>query len=85
MTLTLRINGNEHAIDVDDDTSLLWVIRDVLCMTGTSSDAEIAYCGACTVHLDDHRCETHATGQRLTLREVLSEIFPHPGGFPLCP
>jgi isoquinoline 1-oxidoreductase subunit alpha len=52
MALTLRINGNEHAVDVDEDMPLLWVIRDVLGMTGTKFGCGIAYCGACTVHLD---------------------------------
>jgi isoquinoline 1-oxidoreductase alpha subunit len=52
MALTLRINGKEHAVDVDDDMPLLWVIRDVLGMTGTKFGCGIAYCGACTVHLD---------------------------------
>jgi isoquinoline 1-oxidoreductase subunit alpha len=52
MALTLRINGNERAVDVDDDMPLLWVIRDVLGMTGTKFGCGIAYCGACTVHLD---------------------------------
>lgn len=52
MTFTLNINGNPHSVDLDDDTPLLWVLRDVLGMTGTKFGCGIAQCGACTVHLD---------------------------------
>jgi isoquinoline 1-oxidoreductase alpha subunit len=52
MAFTLTINGNTHSVDVDDDTPLLWVLRDVLGMTGTKFGCGIAQCGACTVHLD---------------------------------
>jgi isoquinoline 1-oxidoreductase subunit alpha len=52
MTFTLNINGNAHGVDVADDTPLLWVLRDVLGMTGTKFGCGIAQCGACTVHLD---------------------------------
>jgi isoquinoline 1-oxidoreductase subunit alpha len=52
MTFTLNINGNPHSVDVADDTPLLWVLRDVLGMTGTKFGCGIAQCGACTVHLD---------------------------------
>lgn len=49
---TLTINGAEHSVDVPDDMPLLWVLRDVLRMTGTKFGCGIAQCGACTVHLD---------------------------------
>jgi isoquinoline 1-oxidoreductase subunit alpha len=52
MAVTLKINGTDHVVDVDDDMPLLWVIRDVLGMTGTKFGCGIAYCGACTVHLN---------------------------------
>jgi isoquinoline 1-oxidoreductase alpha subunit len=48
----IRINGAEHVVDVDGDTPLLWVLRDVLNMTGTKFGCGMALCGACTVHLD---------------------------------
>jgi isoquinoline 1-oxidoreductase alpha subunit len=48
----IKVNGVEHAIDVDDDTPLLWVLRDVLGMMGTKFGCGMALCGACTVHLD---------------------------------
>jgi isoquinoline 1-oxidoreductase alpha subunit len=52
MTFTLTINGADHQADVDGDTPLLWVLRDVLGMTGTKFGCGMALCGACTVHLD---------------------------------
>lgn len=52
MATTIKINGVNHAADVDDDTPLLWVIRDVLGMTGTKFGCGQALCGACTVHID---------------------------------
>lgn len=51
-TFTLRVNGTEHAVDVDEDTPLLWVLRNDLGLTGTKYGCGIAECGACTVHLD---------------------------------
>ncbi|NYE60721.1 isoquinoline 1-oxidoreductase alpha subunit [Duganella sp. 1224] len=52
MPLTLKINGHPHTVDIEGDTPLLWVIRDVIGMTGTKFGCGIAQCGACTVHLD---------------------------------
>ena len=52
MALTIKINGKQHSIDVDGDTPLLWVLRDVLGMTGTKFGCGMALCGACTVHID---------------------------------
>ncbi len=52
MAFTVSINGNGHSIDVDGDTPLLWVLRDVLGMTGTKFGCGAALCGACTVHID---------------------------------
>jgi isoquinoline 1-oxidoreductase alpha subunit len=51
MAYTIRINGKTYSIDVDGDTPLLWVLRDVLGMTGTKFGCGIALCGACTVHV----------------------------------
>jgi isoquinoline 1-oxidoreductase alpha subunit len=49
---TLLINGHQQQVDVPDDMPLLWVLRDVLGLTGTKFGCGIAQCGACTVHLD---------------------------------
>ena len=50
--ITLNINGETHTADVAADVPLLWVLRDVLAMTGTKFGCGIAQCGACTVHID---------------------------------
>jgi isoquinoline 1-oxidoreductase alpha subunit len=52
MAFTININGAPHSIDVDGDTPLLWVLRDVLGMTGTKFGCGMALCGACTIHVD---------------------------------
>ena len=52
MAFTVNINGSPRSIDVDGDTPLLWVLRDVLGMTGTKFGCGMALCGACTVHID---------------------------------
>jgi isoquinoline 1-oxidoreductase subunit alpha len=52
MAFTIKVNGNAHSVDVDGDTPLLWVLRDVLGMTGTKFGCGMALCGACTVHID---------------------------------
>lgn len=52
MSFTLSVNGSRHDVDVDEDTPLLWVLRDTLGMTGTKYGCGIAQCGACTVHVD---------------------------------
>jgi isoquinoline 1-oxidoreductase alpha subunit len=49
---TLKINGDDKKFDAPDDMPLLWVLRDVLGMTGTKFGCGIAQCGACTVHID---------------------------------
>jgi isoquinoline 1-oxidoreductase subunit alpha len=50
--ISLSINGQSHTVDVEEDTPLLWVIRDSIGMTGTKYGCGIAQCGACTVHVD---------------------------------
>ncbi|MDO1583417.1 (2Fe-2S)-binding protein [Rhizobium oryzicola] len=58
---TLVINGVSHQVEAPDDMPLLWVLRDILGMTGTKYGCGIAQCGACTVHLGDEAvraCQT---------------------------
>lgn len=50
--LSLSVNGQTHTVDVPDDMPLLWVLRDVIGLTGTKFGCGVAQCGACTVHLD---------------------------------
>jgi isoquinoline 1-oxidoreductase alpha subunit len=52
MAFTITVNGSARDVDVDGDTPLLWVLRDLLGMTGTKFGCGIAQCGACTVHVD---------------------------------
>jgi isoquinoline 1-oxidoreductase alpha subunit len=52
MATKIKVNGVDRTVDVDDDTPLLWVLRDVLGMTGTKFGCGMALCGACTVHID---------------------------------
>ena len=52
MPYTLNINGKSQTVDVPGDMPLLWVLRDVLGMTGTKFGCGIAQCGACTVHIE---------------------------------
>ena len=77
MAFTLRVNGKTHSVDVDGDTPLLWVLRDVLGMTGTKFGCGMALCGACTIHLDGKPVRTcitpiaAAAGKRITTIEAI--------------
>jgi isoquinoline 1-oxidoreductase alpha subunit len=50
--MDLQINGQTHSVEVPDDMPLLWVLRDVLNLTGTKYGCGVAACGACTVWID---------------------------------
>jgi isoquinoline 1-oxidoreductase alpha subunit len=76
--MKLRINGIDRTLDVDPDMPLLWVLRDVLGLTGTKYGCGEALCGTCTVHLDGQAvraCVTpirRAEGRSVTTIEGLS-------------
>jgi isoquinoline 1-oxidoreductase alpha subunit len=52
MAITIKVNGVDRTVDVDGDTPILWVLRDILGMTGTKFGCGAALCGACTIHVD---------------------------------
>lgn len=84
MPLKLTVNKVEKTVDVDPDTPLLWVLRDVLNYTGTKYGCGMGLCGACTVHLDGRAtrsCLTSASaaeGKAITTIEGLSPDGSHP-------
>ena len=71
MAFAIKVNGTTHSVDVDGDTPLLWVLRDVLGMTGTKFGCGMALCGACTVHIDGAADPLlhHADRQRRHVRD----------------
>ena len=50
--VSITVNGEAHQLDIEDETPLLWVLRDEIGLTGTKYGCGIAQCGACTVHVD---------------------------------
>jgi isoquinoline 1-oxidoreductase alpha subunit len=79
MHITLDVNGLKRSVDVDEETPLLWVLRDTLGLKGTKFGCGAAQCGACTVHLDGHpirACQTPIASvgtARITTIEAISE------------
>jgi isoquinoline 1-oxidoreductase alpha subunit len=84
MKFQLRVNGVEHDVDVQPEMPLLWVIRDVLQLSGTKFGCGQALCGACTVHLNGDAIRScvfpisAAAGQSITTIEGLSTDASHP-------
>ena len=82
--MKLSVNGTEHEVDAPEDMPLLWVLRDLMGLTGTKYGCGIAQCGACTVHIDGkprRACVTPAgtvTGHAITTIEGLSPDGTHP-------
>jgi len=82
--IELRVNGVIHRVDVEPAMPLLWVLRDVLGLTGTKFGCGIGQCGACTVHLDGapvRSCQLaagSAAGRAVTTIEGLAVSAPHP-------
>jgi isoquinoline 1-oxidoreductase subunit alpha len=85
MQANLTVNGKAQQIDVPEDMPLLWILRDMLGLTGTKYGCGIAQCGACTVHLDGvavRACQVLAQeldGAEVTTIEGLGTVdAPHP-------
>ena len=77
MSYAITVNGIARTVDVDGDTPMLWVLRDVLGMTGTKFGCGMALCGACTVHIDGAPARSCITpisavaGKRITTIEAI--------------
>ena len=82
--LTLEINGRQQTVDADPEMPLLWVLRDLLNMTGTKYGCGIGLCGACTVHIEGaatRSCQTPlaiSVGKRIVTIEGLAANGLHP-------
>jgi len=82
--MKLEVNGKQHDVDVPADMPLLWVLRDVIGLTGTKFGCGMAQCGACTVQVDGaaiRSCITPASamaGKKITTIEGLSADVSHP-------
>ena len=80
----IKINGVEHTVDADSQMPLLWVIRDIVGLTGTKFGCGVGACGACTVHLDGQAVRSCITsladtqGQEVVTIEGLSSDGSHP-------
>ncbi len=81
-SITLKINGQSHAVQVDGDVPLLWVIREYLQLSGTKFGCGVALCGACTVHIDGQpvrSCQlqvSRVAGREITTIEGIAENHP---------
>ena len=82
--MKLNVNGSEREVDAPADMPLLWVLRDLMGLTGTKFGCGIAQCGACTVHIDGaplRACVTPVSavaGKKITTIEGLSADGQHP-------
>ena len=82
--VTIDVNGTQHQVDIEADTPLLWVLRDVIGLTGTKFGCGIAECGACTVHIDGKPMRSCSVpiglldGAKVTTIEGLSSDSSHP-------
>ena len=84
-TYSLNVNDSIYKVDVAEGTSLLWVLREHLGLTGTKYSCGIAQCGACTIHVDANpmkacilTVDNFSNGQKIKTIEGLSEHGDHP-------
>jgi isoquinoline 1-oxidoreductase alpha subunit len=79
----LKVNKKDYTVDATPDMPLLWVLRDLIGLTGTKFGCGMAQCGACTVHLNGEAVRscvtliTRAAGQEVTTIEGLSPTTTH--------
>jgi aerobic-type carbon monoxide dehydrogenase small subunit (CoxS/CutS family) len=82
--ITIDVNGTPHQVEIEPDTPLLWVLRDVIGLTGTKFGCGVAECGACTVHIDGRSMRSCSVpiglldGAKVTTIEGLSADSSHP-------
>ena len=82
--ITLNINGQDHAVEADPGMPLLWVLREIVGLTGTKYGCGVAQCGACTVHVDgvaQRSCVTPVSAvasAKITTIEGLAPDASHP-------
>ena len=81
---TVQVNGIRQTVVAEPEMPLLWVLRDLLCLTGAKYGCGIGLCGACTVHLNGaaaRSCQiqlANAVGKQITTIEGLGKNGPHP-------
>jgi aerobic-type carbon monoxide dehydrogenase small subunit (CoxS/CutS family) len=81
---TIQVNGEQQTVVAEPEMPLLWVLRDLLCLTGAKYGCGIGLCGACTVHLNGtaaRSCQiqiANAVGKQITTIEGLGQNGPHP-------
>ncbi|HTH96304.1 MAG TPA: (2Fe-2S)-binding protein [Stellaceae bacterium] len=82
--INITVNGKPEQIDIEPDTPLLWVIRDIVGLTGTKYGCGVSECGACTVHINGQPLRScsvpigHLDGASITTIEGLSNDRSHP-------